>query len=210
MEEANKTASKRTIFVTLIVGVLIGAALLMAGRIVLAKSHAVHYHANFGLFINGKRDMFDSFAYYEEVQACNAASQGNPKTRVHMHDHQYDTVHVHDEGVTWGNFFENLGYGLTDNAVITKDGTFVDGVNGDKLTFILNGHKVDTAANRVIKSEDTLLISYGNPVDATGQYAQIKHTAHEHNKTPDPATCSGSKTDLTFHDRLKQAFDFTR
>lgn len=205
MEEVRK----RSLFLTVGISVIVGFFLFFAVRVVFAKSHHTHYHANFGVFIDGKRDDFKSFAFYEEVQACSADVTDNPRQRVHMHNQENDTIHVHDNAVTWGNFFENLDYGLTDETLITNDGVYQDGVDGKKLTFILNGQEVEAVANRVIGNEDKLVVSYGNSVDAQTQFDQVRSSAAEHNHKPDPATCSGSG-ELKFSDRLKQAVDFTR
>ncbi len=178
---------------------------------VLAKNKAVHYHANFALFVNGKRETFDNFTFYEEEAACDLAQADNPKHNAHMHDKVNDLIHVHASAVTWGAFFANIGFTLGNKVVTTENGVFVDGQDGNRLQFILNGTSITSAENRVIKSEDALLISYG-PDDATGltdQYKQIKHSAAAANASKDPAGCGGSAT-LTLSERFKRAFDFTK
>src|SRR3989344_6900954 len=87
----------------------------------------VHYHANFALFVNDQRDEFKNFTFYEEVSACSNEAKDNPKTRVHMHDQNNGLVHVHAHGVTWGQFFHNLGYVLGDSLVKTDDGVYING-----------------------------------------------------------------------------------
>ena len=210
----DKLETKRTLlqsfsWLSFIIGIIVGLVLFVALRIALAKPDITHYHANFGLFIEGERDKFNNFTFYEEVQSCSSEDDNNPRHRVHMHNNVSDTVHVHAPAATWGHFFANLGYGLVDDAVKTDKGVFVDGVNDKKLTLLLNGEEVDDVSNRVIESEDVLLVSYGDPADAKDQYSQIGHTAHESNTKPDPASCSGSEN-LTFEDRIKQALDFTK
>jgi hypothetical protein len=78
------------------------------------------------------------------------------------------------------------------------------------LTFILNGQPVPHIANRIIKSEDVLLINYGKDDNQTLQsrYAAIPKTAHHYNVTKDPAACQGGE-ELTPLNRLKQAVGFT-
>jgi len=190
------------------IGVMIGLCLFVGLRAALVQDHHTHYHANFALFINGERDKFDNFTFYEEVQSCSADDKNNPKTRVHMHDNKNSTVHVHDDNVTWAHFFANLDYALLDDAVQTRKDLFVDEEDGKQLTFILNGKEESSIANRVIQSEDALLINYGDQKQAEENYKQIEHTAHESNTKPDPASCSGSAS-LTLGDRFKRALDFT-
>lgn len=193
----------------LLIGLMIGSISIIALRMLLISNDAPHYHANFALYINGEQDKFDNFTFYEEVAGCNADSHNDPKHRVHMHNNVNDAVHVHAEGVTWGHFFANLGYGLSNNLVKTDEGVFVDGQNGKKLTFILNGQETGSIANKLINSEDVLLVDYGEEDDARKHYDKIPKTAGELNLKPDPASCSGSEG-LSLGERFKRALDFTR
>ncbi len=166
----------------------------------------MHYHANFALYINGSKDEFKSFTFYEEVAACDANSQDNPKVRTHMHDQKNHLIHVHDGGVTWGQFFANLGYTLGDDLVQTDNGIYITGDDGNKLSFVLNGNPTTTIANQHINSEDTLLINYGKDNQATldKRYGGITRDAGQANLTKDPAACSGGH-EFTFWSRLTQA-----
>jgi hypothetical protein len=106
--------------------VVVGVAAVLVGAVVLRlftlTPHTTHYHANFALYINGQRDEFKSFTFYEEVQSCAGHDTNNPKIRVHLHDQKNDVVHVHDAAVTWGHFFANLGYSLGDTFIKTDAG----------------------------------------------------------------------------------------
>lgn len=207
---ASHTKSKLTVIkrplILLVIGILLGALLTTAIRFALVKDNAVHYHANFSLYINGQKDEFKSFTFYEEVASCDVHSADNPKVRTHMHDNKPGLVHVHDDGVTWGNFFENLGYTLGNNLIKTNNGVYITGDDGNKLTFILNGEQTDSIANKAIGNEDRLLINYGKDNDQTLQnrYKDVPSTAHEANITKDPAACAGGH-ELTFWNRLKHA-----
>jgi hypothetical protein len=189
-----------------IVGFLLGAIWLVALRYITYQSDNVHYHANFALYINGQRDEFKSFTFYEEVQACTSDNVDNPKTRVHLHNQDPALIHIHAHGVTWGQFFDNLGYTLGDTLVKTDKGVYVDGQDGNELTFWLNGKPADAIANTLINSEDRLLINYGKDDQATLQkrYDDIPKTAGEANTKNDPATCSGDEK-LTPSQRLKKS-----
>lgn len=196
----------KRIVLALIAGLIIGSLWLIAVRFATYKSDNVHYHANFALYINGQRDEFKSFTFYEEVQACNSDQDGDPRHRVHMHNEENNIIHVHAPAVTWGHFFANLGYGLSGSSITTDKGTFVDGQNGKQLTFLLNGQEVSDIANRVIGSEDVLLINYGDDQDVVmrERSQQIPKTAGEYNGKFDPSGCKGN-VQLTFWQRLKQA-----
>ncbi len=182
---------------------------MVAIRFITYDPHTVHYHANFALYINGQRDEFNGPGYYEEVQACMNNHSSDPKVRVHMHNNVNSVVHVHDAGATWGQFFANLGYNLSDTLVQTNNGTYISGVDGAKLTFMLNGQKVDDIANRLIGDDDVMLISFGNDDQAAlqKQYDSIPKNADTYDHGHDPAGCVGSKP-LTFGQRLKIAVGF--
>jgi hypothetical protein len=189
-----------------IIGFLIGALWLVALRFFTYQSDTIHYHANFALYINGEQDKFDNFTFYEEVQSCGSDEVNNPKTRVHLHGNVPSVIHVHAPGVTWGHFFANLGYGLGDNFVKTDKAVYVDGVDGNKLTFWLNGEEVDNVANQTISSEDTLLINYGKDDDMVlkQRFDAIPTDAGDYNEKNDPASCAGTKP-ATLWERLKQS-----
>ncbi len=188
-----------------VLGILVGAVLLITTRFVIYKPNIVHYHANFALYINGVRDEFKGPGYYEEVQACSSSSNSDPRTHAHLHDNVNDVLHVHASGTTWGQFFANIGYALSDTMIQTNSGLYVND-QGGKLSFRLNNKPVDVVTNRTVGKDDVLLVSYGNESASAlqTQYDSIAHTALAHDQANDPATCSGSKP-LTFSERLKKA-----
>jgi hypothetical protein len=189
---------------------LLGIIAAFVLRFSLVDAQVVHYHANFALYIDGVRDEFKSPTFYEEIAACSAAHD-TPQSRIHMHNNEFDAVHVHDGGATWGNLFANFSYSVSDGSLVTDKGLFVDGVDGKKLTFVLNGLPIRSIANRVVGSEDTLLVSYGkyDENDIKTQDASINKTAHELNQKPDPATCSGSAGE-SVSDRFKRTLGISQ
>lgn len=188
-------------------GFVFGILWLFAVRFALVEKKETHYHANFALYVDGVREQFDNFTFYEEVQSCGGDEKNNPRTRTHMHDNIHHVVHVHDEAATWGHFFANLGFVLGNDILKTDDGVFVDGANNKKLTFILNGQVVDGVANATIRSEDALLISYGSDADEQlrSHYEGITKDATEYNKRSDPSACTGGKP-FTLKERLSKTF----
>lgn len=182
--------------------VLFGFVIFVGVRFLTYKEHEVHYHANFALYIDGTRDEFKGPGYYEEVVACHEDHESNPSERSHMHGNVNDVIHVHAEGVTWGHFFANIGYTLSDSLIQTHDKTYVNGENG-QLKFILNGKQESDISNRKIESEDRLLIDFGNDDDSSEmkKYDDVAKSAHEYNTSSDPSTC-GSSAKLGFWAKL--------
>lgn len=188
----NVLGLRRTNLILLLVG-FIGGFLWLAGlRYFIAQPQETHYHSNFAVYINGEREGFAFPTYYEEVAACTTAYHDNPKGRVHMHGQVNDVIHVHDKRVTYGNFFQNIGWGIGRNYLATLDRVYTED-DTHKLTFLLNGEEIDSVTNRVIGNLDKLLVSYGSE-DAEAlqaQYDTIADTAEETNKYQDPGSCGG-------------------
>ncbi len=215
---------KKKIIILLIIGFLLGIIWFVGVRFALYEKEAVHYHANFLLVIDGHKQEFDNFTFYEEVQACGLDDGLNPKVRAHMHDEVNHVIHVHDEGVTWGHFFANLGYTLGNKVLVTDEGMFTD-KDKSELVFLLNGKEVQTITNEVIRSEDALVILYGEPEEHDPQdpaaglsvlspidqakkyYDELQKDAGEYNQKADPSACSGGKP-ATNSERFKAAIGF--
>jgi len=190
-------------------GVILGALIILVIRFATYKPDAVHYHANFAVYINGQREQFKSPRYYEETAGPSCSSEehsDDPAERAHMHMPVNDVVHVHDHAVTWGIFFQNLGWALGNDYIHTVD-QYYPADPQHQLTFILNGKKINGAANRVIGDEDKLLINYGDQStdQLQAEYKAIPATAHKYDVSKDTAAC-GAKTTPTFHDRLSHLF----
>ncbi|MDN5275864.1 MAG: hypothetical protein JWN33_513 [Candidatus Saccharibacteria bacterium] len=198
-----QTKSKRT-FVTLLIGLVLGLILFAAFRFFTYDPHSVHYHANFGIFINGERQVFKGIKYFEETGAtsCTLDEAKTPAQRAHMHDNVGDTIHVHDGAVTWNNFFENIGWNISTSSIRNDTTLYVaDGTH--QISFLLNGQKIRSLDDRIINSADDLLVSYGSATEdeLQKQYASINRSAEHYNTSKDPASCGGSK-EPTVQDRL--------
>ncbi len=197
-----KNAKRPVIF---IIGLLLGATLIAGLHYIQFAGDGVHHHANFAVYVDGERQEFDNFTFYEEIQACSPGDELQPSSRAHMHEMVNSVVHVHDEGVTWGHFFANLGYSLSDEALETRDAVYIDDEGGE-LRFILNGQATNVVANQLIGDGDKLLIDYSS--DATSQlqarFDDIPGDAESYNQTEDPGSCSGSGQ-LPFGQRVLRA-----
>lgn len=199
------------------------AALLAAGAVIgvigfgavrlaaLPPEPHVHYHANWAVFVDGRRLDLRDERYMEDVAACKAdAAKLQPEERVHLHNGDQDVVHVHAGGATWGHLLANLRFGVGDDYLLTDRGVRYAATPERTLKFIVDGQEVSSIRNLLIEDRDRLLISYG-PETAEEvvrtQFPQVASTAAEHNTRPDPATCSGSDHE-GFGDRLRRAFWF--
>lgn len=190
-------------------GLLVGILALLGVRLATYNPKHTHYHANFAVYINGQREEFKDPKYYQEVAVCAAYDNLTPIERAHMHNNVNDVAHVHDDAVTWGQFFENLGWFVGDDFIKTDKQLYV--ANGDsKLHVIIDGQDytdLTAVTNMEIKDDSKLLISFGDMSKATLQqeYSKISSTAKEHDETQDPASCSGHESP-SFSERLKHLF----
>jgi hypothetical protein len=195
----------------LVIGMVLGAAVILGIRFVTYAPASTHYHANFALYINGQREMFRGPQYYTDALACTADSVITPMERAHMHDNVNNVVHVEDHAVTWGQFFANIGWYMGPNFIEDPNGTMYLENGNNLLHLILNGQDytdLGGVANKVINDQDKLLVSFGDIDGATlrQEYNAIPSTAHHYDVTPDPKSCSGNDDSVTIHDRLVHMF----
>ena len=55
----------------------------------------VHYHANFAVAIDGVKYDFSPDKYMEEIAGCYKTEVDRPQDRVHLHEKNGNTIHVH-------------------------------------------------------------------------------------------------------------------
>ena len=191
-------------------GVVLGALVVLTIRFFTYSVQHTHYHANFAVYINGQREEFKGPQYYQEVAACTAHGPIQPAQRAHMHDNINSVIHVHDEGVTWDQFFENLGWNLGPNFIQDNQQHMYVEDGDNKLNLVLNDQNLTdltSLANVVIKDQDRLLISFGTIDQSTldTEFKSVPATAHHYDVTKDPASCSGGES-VTISDRFKHLF----
>lgn len=201
----------KTTWSLLILGILLGALLILAIRFFTYSRPVTHYHANFAVYINGQREEFKAPRYYQEVAACTANGPIQPAERAHMHDDINSVLHVHDDGVTWEQFFNNISWYLGKDFIQTDDGTMYQANGNNKLNIVLNGQNLTdltSIANSVIKDRDRLLISFGDINEQTlqAEYNSVPSTAKHYDETKDPASCAGQMQKVTLSDRLHHLF----
>jgi hypothetical protein len=186
---------------------VLGALIILAIRFATYNPQKVHYHANFAVYVNGQKEEFKNPIYYISIAAmCSSDAAKTPTDRVHMHSGVNNVVHVEDNAVTWGNFFQNIGWVVDPRLLRTPDALYLpDDLH--KLTFILNGQQVDGAMRQVIGDRDKLLVDFGSTsqTDIQNEYKSIPSTAKKYDNAPDPKSCSGSKP-VTISERLKHIF----
>jgi hypothetical protein len=174
------------------------------------KNIPVHFHANFLMVINGQKIHFDKPEYMEETGNCYLTSTPlYPRQRAHLHNNDGATIHLHTNGVSWGQFFQSLYYTVSDHALI-DDHSIVYANNGTNIvTYFINGANVSSIANTLIHSEDSLLITYGlyTPSELTSLATSIQNHAHTYNTELDPSTCSSTPPETTV-EHLKKSFLF--
>jgi hypothetical protein len=207
----SRLAFLRSKWFFLIGGLLLGALIILTIRFITYSVPSTHYHANFAVYLNGQRDQFKSPKFYEEVAACTAKGPIQPAQRAHMHDNINSVVHVHDDGVTWQQFFNNINWTLGPDFIQTDDGTMYTENGDNKLNIMLNGQDLTdltNIANQAIKDRDRLLISFGDISDKAlqSEYNSVPNTAKHYDESQDPASCAGQMSKVTISDRFHHLF----
>ncbi len=153
-----------------------------------------HYHANFALYIDGERYDFSWDEYMEDVEGCGLSDTMYPEDRAHLHENNPDTIHVHARGVSWGHFFANNGFTFGQNFISLPSWEIRENTDINAMHFFLNGKEVQNPFNRLIKSEDRLLITYGDetPDELANLYETVSTNAGEYNSKYDPGSCGGT------------------
>jgi len=154
-----------------------------------------HYHSNFKMFINWELVDFTDDKYSEDVWKCKLDGEMSPKDRVHLHENNPDVIHIHHEWVAWGHFFLNNNFIFWEDYLITDSWEIFNEDEENKLIFILNWKIISNPYNRMIKSEDRLLINYWNETEdflINERFKQVLNNSGEYNNKYDPWTCSGT------------------
>ena len=191
-----------------ITGILIGMLVILGIRFVSYEPPKdVHYHANFAVYVDDKQEQFSNPLLYEEISECSISTEEKPGERAHLHENIKDVVHVEDSAVTWGNFFQNINWNVSDKYLDTSEDLLVN-TETKKVTYVLNGEEVSNITNKVIGDKDRLLVSYGTATkdEINKQFSTVASSAEKYNVTKDPASCSGGHSEDSIKDRLKNLF----
>ena len=197
---------------SLALGLVVGALGFGLVRLVsLPPLDPIHYHANWALWVDGKRVDLSGDRYMEDVAACSSdASNITAPQRVHLHENNPDVVHIHHGGATWGHLLQNLGWGIGSDWLFTDEGELYGEGDGRRLTFVLNGFAVLPASSRVIQAGDRMLISFSEldpDVLVRNQFPSVAANAPEFDTGFDPAGCQGNIAE-TLGERIRRALWF--
>ena len=153
-----------------------------------------HFHANFAMYIEGERVDFSDDKYMEDIAACGIGGVIYPSHRAHLHENNGETIHIHHEWVSFGHFFSNIWFSFGENYIVNDESKIYQEAAWDQVTFILNWKIVENPFNRLIKSEDRLLISYGSESEEVllERYSSVSNNAGEYNAKYDPGNCWGN------------------
>ncbi|MCY3880653.1 MAG: hypothetical protein OXG61_00860 [Chloroflexi bacterium] len=132
----------------------------------------VHWHADFALYIRGERYDFNQQQFFSTVE-------DELSENVHIHEPFHNVVHVHREGSTWREFFHSLGFELTDRCLTTPEGERLCASGSERLSFVINGVRVDALSFQDITDIDRALISFGaeSEGELTQQYGEVTDEA---------------------------------
>jgi hypothetical protein len=141
-----------------------------------------HEHANFLLMIDGVAQDF-SKPEYMSIKPCitsnlsitNSIASLIPSVNahgghddkiladiVHLHSNVGTTIHAHEEGVTYSEFFRSIGMSLTDTSFTNEKGTKYENNQEKSFRFFLNNKEIPSIKDQAIRNLDQVLITYGN------------------------------------------------
>lgn len=104
------------------------------------KAKAVHYHAGFQVYKDGKLEDFSGFEYmHEKPCTVNGKPIEDPNPdeqmeKAHLHDNDGDVVHVHREKARWKDLFQNIKYPIDTHVVGYVNGKKVDNILEQPIT----------------------------------------------------------------------------
>ncbi len=122
-------------------------------------SENFHEHADFAVYINGKKIDFSQAKYQSTKDA-----QGKEQERdqfVHLHDGNGDVIHLHKAGITLGYFFKTLGMEFTKDCFKLDNGQSYCTDTNRELQLFVNGQKNDQMDQYVPQDLDRILVTYG-------------------------------------------------
>ena len=135
---------------------------------------AFHEHADFAMYLNGDlvdftKDEFMSVTPCKVVQTrfgipiaqAHGKNRESLKDDVHLHDNIGGVVHSHLEGIDWSDFFVSIGMSFDDKSFADDQGNVFVNNETHEFRFFVNGVEVEMIAEREIRDNDKVLISYG-------------------------------------------------
>lgn len=150
---------------------LIQAAILKAPKPqTQALGEKVHEHADFAVYLEGKKFDFTSAKYQ--------SSDTNPlDPNAHLHDGNGDVAHKHRKGITLGYFFSTLGMKFDSQCFATDSGKQYCNTDGKTLKMYVNGKPNTQFGNYEFTDLDKILITYGNETGVADQLTSVSDDA---------------------------------
>jgi hypothetical protein len=169
-----------------------------------------HYHANFAMYIENQRKDFSADMYMQDIAGCSITWEKTPQDRVHLHQNNQDTIHIHSDWASWGHFFANNNFYLSENKIISDSGEEFLVTEKNNIHYILNEKEIKNPYNTLISSQDRLLIAYGNysQKELVLLYESVSKNAWEFNSKYDPGSC-GWINENWMSVLFKNLFDFS-
>jgi protein-disulfide isomerase len=125
------------------------------------SGQAFHRHADFAVYVNGRRLDFSQAKYQSGKDAQDKGHEHDEF--VHLHDGNGKVVHFHKAGITFGYFFKTLGIELSKDCLKLDTGEkhCADASKDALLNFYVNGRPVESLDGYVPNDLDRILVSYG-------------------------------------------------
>lgn len=181
--------------ISILLLLILAAGVFLVWYIYSASEHVPpHFHANFSMYVNGERIDFSDTEYSEDIAGCSITGDIMPKDRVHLHENNPDTIHVHAAGVSWGHFFANNNIGFWEEYLTLDTGIIYQNNDDTQMQYVINGKIKKNPFNSLIWSKDRLLINYWNlsEEELLKLYETVSDNAWEYNEKYDPGSCGGT------------------
>ncbi len=118
----------------------------------------VHVHSDFVLFLDGAEVDLSADKYQSKTAQILHA-------HVHLHDNNDEVIHRHDHGVTLGDFFESLGFALTEDCITDDTEREFCSDDTEELMVFVNDERIESPFDYVNEEEDRILIYHGPTQD---------------------------------------------
>ncbi len=151
------------VFILIIVGVA-----RYFDRTPVANPDPNHTHADFAVWINGKKWDFAQVKYMsgKSTDDHSALDDGDKDEHFHMHDGNGDVVHSHKPDLPISEFFTSLGWTLTSTCVTVDTGEKYCNEAGDKKwRMFVNAKEQVMNPHYSFKDLDKILFTYGSNPD---------------------------------------------
>ena len=117
-----------------------------------------HTHADFAVWIDGKEFDFSQEKYMTTQQ--NEAT--NPLRKyLHLHDGNGHVMHRHKPGLSIGDFFQSIGFKMSENCLVSDAGTSTCNADSKKWQLFENGQEEPFDPRFIFNDDDQLLLTYG-------------------------------------------------